>query len=83
MEHFINALPKRDKLLKVYYYIKDEAGLVQTSPYTAVRRWFVAQFPNIRKDPLYYFNSDFEVISNIEPIIKTVKEETVESKPAA
>lgn len=83
MEHFINALPKRDELLKVYYYIRDEAGLVQTSRHAAAQRWFVAQFPNIRKDPLYYFNSDFEVISNIEPIIKKLKEEIVESKPAA
>ena len=26
MEHFINALPKRDELLKVYHYIRDKAG---------------------------------------------------------
>ena len=75
MEHFINALPKRDELLKVYHYIRDKAGPAQTSPYTAVRKWFVAQFPNFRDDPLFYFTNDFKVITDITPIIKLEQEE--------
>lgn len=75
MERFIDNLPKRDELMEVYNYIRYGAGLVQTSCYAAVRRWFEAQFPNIRKNPLYYFNRDFEVIKDIEPIIKATAEE--------
>lgn len=83
MERFISSLPKRDELMEVYNYIRYGAGLVQTSCYAAVRRWFEAQFPNIRKNPLYYFNRDFEVIKDIEPIIKMEQEETAKQNNAA
>ena len=83
MERFINLLPKRDELMEVYNYIRYGAGLVQTSCYAAVRRWFEAQFPNIRKNPLYYFNRDFEIIKDIEPIIKATAEECQGYKEAA
>lgn len=82
MERFINSLPKRDKLMEVYNYIRYGAGLVQTSCYAAVRRWFEAQFPDIHKNPLCYFNQDFNVITDIEPFIKMEQEEA-ESYPAA
>lgn len=83
MERFISSLPKRDELMEVYNYIRYGAGLVQTSCYAAVRRWFEAQFPNIRKNPLYYFNRDFEVIKDIGPIIKMEQEETAKQNNAA
>lgn len=83
MERFINLLPKRDELMEVYNYIRNGAGLVQTSRYAAVRRGVEAQFPNIRKNPLYYFNRDFEVIKDIEPIIKATAEECQGYKEAA
>lgn len=76
MERFIKALPKRDELMEVYNYIRYGAGLVQTSCYAAVRRWFGAQFPNFRKNPLIYFNGSFDVLVDIEPIIKAVQEVT-------
>ncbi len=69
--------------MEVYKYIRYGAGLVQTSCYAAVRRWFEAQFPNIRKNTLYYFNQDFEVIKDIEPIIKATVEECQRYKEAA
>lgn len=74
MEGFINTLPKRDELMEVYNYIRYGAGLGQRSCYAAVRRWFEAQFPNFRNNPLFYFNQDFKVITDIEPIIKTTVE---------
>ena len=83
MEHFIKALPKRDELMKVYNYIRYGAGLVQTSSYTAVRRWFVAQFPDFRENPLSYFNQDFQIITDIEPIIRAAKEELESLKKTA
>lgn len=82
MEHFIAALPQNDELMEVYDYIRYGAGLVQTSCYAAVRRWFEAQFPDFRKNPLLYFNHDFKVISDIEPFIK-IEQEEAGSYPAA
>lgn len=73
MENFISVLPKREELMEVYNYIRYGAGLVQTSCYTAVRRWFMAQFPNFRKNPLCYYNQDFTVLVAIEPIIKAAQ----------
>ena len=85
MEHFINALPdsKSAEVMKVYEYIRYGAGLVQTNAYKIVRKWFVAQFPDFRKNPLSYFNQDFEIITNIEPIIKAAKEELERLKKSA
>ena len=77
MERFIKALPKCDELMKIYKFIKYDAGLVQTSCYTAVRRWFAVQFHDFRKNPIFYFNQDFPVITNIEPFIKEAQEESV------
>lgn len=83
MERFINSLPKRDELMEVYTYIRYGAGLVQTSCYAAVRRWFEAQFPDLRKNPLIYFNQDIKVITDIEPIIKAVQKEAQIKNDAA
>ena len=82
MERFIKALPQSDELIKVYRFIRYDAGLVQTSCYTAVRRWFAAQFPNFRKNPIFYFNQDFPVIYDIWPIIKEVQEKSVKKDEA-
>ena len=83
MERFIKTLPKRDELMEVYNYIRYGAGLVQTSSYTAVRRWFVAQFPDFRENPLSYFNQDFQIITDIERIIRAAKEELESLKKTA
>ena len=83
MERFIRSLPQSDELMKVYKFIRYDAGLVQTSCYTAVRRWFAAQFPDFRKNPIFYFNQDFPVITDIEPFIKEIQEESVEVYEAA
>lgn len=76
MERLINSLPKRDELMEVYTYIRYGAGLVQTSCYAAVRRWFEAQFPDLHRNPLYYFNGRFDVLVDIEPFIKVAQEAT-------
>ena len=78
MERFINSVPKSDELMKVYRYIRYGAGLAQTSSYTAVRRWFTAQFPDLYQNPIQYLNGKFEVLTDIVPIIKTVQEESKE-----
>lgn len=76
MENFIKFLPQHDELMEIYNYIRYGAGLVQTSCYTAVRRWFEAQFPDLHKNPLRYFNQDIKVITAIEPFIEVAKKET-------
>ena len=83
MERFIKALPKCDELMEVYNYIRYDAGLVQTSCYTAVRRWFTTQFPNFRDNSLFYLNHDFKIVTDIEPIITEIAEKAKKQKNIA
>ena len=78
MEQFIEALPNHDKLLKSFKFLKYYGGLPQTSRYPAVRRWFVAQFPDFRKNPLFYLYNNVPVIIDIAPFIQQAKEEAAE-----
>ena len=66
MEKFIKALPKSESYLREYTFVKDFASAIQTNGYTLVRKWFVAQFPEFRKNPLAYLNSQPRVISAAE-----------------
>ena len=69
MEQFMNGLPEKDKYLAEYYYLRDCASKPQRSRYTLVRKWFIAQFPLFRNNPLFYLNHATEVVS-AEEIIK-------------
>ena len=62
MERFMNALPKSEEYLKVYNFLRYDAGLVQTSVYKTVRDWFMAQFPKFRSNPLFYIKNEVKVI---------------------
>lgn len=61
MEKFMNALPEGKKFLDEYNKLKAVVVLCP-SPYAVIRRWFVAQFPKYREDPLFYVNNSVEVI---------------------
>lgn len=74
MEGFINGLPNNAEYLRAYNFLKNCGSLPLTSRYTAVRRWFVAQFPEFRKNPLFYLYNDVKVI-DIAPIIQEAQEE--------
>ena len=63
MEKFMSALPRRDEYLREYTFIKDYASAVQTNGYALVRQWFIAQFPEFRKNPLFYLNNSPELVS--------------------
>ena len=63
MEKFIKALPKSESYLREYTYVKDFASAIQTNGYTLVRKWFVAQFPEFRKNPLFYLSHSPELVS--------------------
>ena len=43
--------------------MKDFASAIQTNGYTLVRKWFVAQFPEFRKNPLFYLYNSPELVS--------------------
>jgi len=66
MMKFMSGLPDGDVYLTEFHYLKDHATKVQTNGYAVVRRWFVAQFPYFRKNPLIYLNSQPRVISGVE-----------------
>ena len=63
MEKFTKALPKSESYLREYTFVKDFASAIQTNGYTLVRKWFVAQFPEFRKNPLFYLSHSPELVS--------------------
>ena len=63
MEKFIKALPKSEGYLREYHFVKDFASAIQHNGYTLVRKWFVAQFPEFRKNPLFYLNHSPALVS--------------------
>jgi hypothetical protein len=63
MEKFIKALSKSESYLREYTFVKDFASAIQTNGYTLVRKWFVAQFPEFRKNPLFYLSHSPELVS--------------------
>ena len=77
MEGFINGLSNSEDYMKPYLFLKNCGSLPLTSRYTAVRRWFVAQFPEFRKNPIFYLYNEVKVI-DITPLIQQAKEEAAE-----
>lgn len=56
MERFISALPNSTVYQREFEFMRDYASLVQHNGYSLVREWFVRQFPEFRKNPLFYLN---------------------------
>ena len=77
MEGFINGLSNSEDYMKPYLFLKNCGSLPLTSRYTAVRRWFVAQFPEFRKNPLFYLYNEVKVIE-ATPFFQQAKEEAAE-----
>ena len=81
MEKFISALPKSESYLREYSFVKDFASAIQTNGYTLVRKWFVAQFPEFRKNPLFYLSHSPELVSVFQFLDEeTAGTETVQKK---
>lgn len=57
MERFISALPNSQEYQKEFEFMRDYASLVQHNGYSLVREWFVKQFPDFRKNPLFYLSN--------------------------
>lgn len=77
MEGFINGLSNSEDYMKPYLFLKNCGSLPLTSRYTAVRRWFVAQFPDFRKNPLFYLYNEVKVIE-ATPFFQQAKDEAAE-----
>lgn len=69
MEAFIDGLPNNEKIKEAYNFLRYCGKLPQTSRYTVVRKWFVAQFPEFRKNPLFYLYNEVKVV-DIAPFIE-------------
>lgn len=54
MEKFMSYIPGGAAYLKEYESIKNFATDLNGNGYPIVSKWFVAQFPNFRKDPMFY-----------------------------
>ena len=63
MEKFLSALPKNEGYLREYLFVKNFASAIQHNGYALVRKWFVAQFPEFRKHPLFYLYNTPELVS--------------------
>jgi len=57
MEKFISVLPQSKTYLAEYEVVKAFACAAKHNGYPIVRKWFVAQFPHFRKNPLFYLNN--------------------------
>ena len=66
MEKFISALPKNEGYLREYLFVKNFASAIQHNGYALVRKWFVAQFPEFRKKPLFYLKNTPDVVNGAE-----------------
>ena len=42
---------------KEFEFMRDYASLVQHNGYSLVREWFIKQFPDFRKNPLFYLSN--------------------------
>lgn len=54
MERFMSGLPNCEAYFAEYDFLQDYATRIQTNGYALIRRWFIAQFPHFRKNPLFY-----------------------------
>lgn len=75
MEGFMKGLPNGEDYLTPYYFLKNCGSLVHASRYKAVREWFVAQFPDFRKNPLVYVSTPAAVV-DAEPFFQEAQERT-------
>ena len=66
MERFMMGLPNGEVYKAEYLFLRKHAAEVQTNGYALIRRWFVAQFPDFRKNPMAYITNQPEVIHATE-----------------
>ena len=65
MEKFLSRIPNGAIYQKEYECVKGFATDLNGNGYPMVRKWFVEQFPNFRKNPMFYLNNSPKLISGI------------------
>lgn len=75
MERFMYGLPDCQKYFAEYFYLRTYAARIQTNGYALVRRWFIAQFPHFRKNPLFYVYNTPPLLPAVEVIAEIEAEE--------
>lgn len=75
MEQFMSALPENEGYFCEYKFLRDNATRIQHNGYALVRRWFVAQFPHFRKNPLFYVYNTPTLVPASQVIAEVVAEE--------
>ena len=68
MERFMAALPDNEVYFEQYSFLRYSASLIQTNRYALVRDWFIAQFPEFRKNPLFYLYNKPTVVEAADVI---------------
>lgn len=82
MEAFIDGLPNREEYRTAYDFLRNCGSLPLPSRYAAVRRWFTAQFPEFRKNPLFYLYNQVAVI-DFTPFIEEEISRAEEARKAS
>ncbi len=62
MEKFMSVLPQKEAYLTEYDKVMAFACAAKRNGYPIVRKWFVEQFPQFRKNPMFYLNNQPAVI---------------------
>ena len=62
MERFMAALTDKEVYFEQYSFLRYSASVIQTNRYALVRDWFIAQFPEFRKNPLFYLYNKPEIV---------------------
>ena len=76
----MSALLNSEEYFAEYDFLREYAAQIQTSGYALVRRWFVAQFPHFRKNPLFYVYNTPALVKASEIIQEAV--ETTQAEAA-
>ncbi len=63
MEKFLSYIPNGAEYQKEYDFVKDFATSMDGNGYTLVRKWFMKQFPNFLKNPMFYLTNSPNVLS--------------------
>ena len=66
METFMMGLPNGEVYMTEYLFLQNHVAKIQTNGYALIRRWFVAQFPDFRKNPMAYIDTQPDVLSGKE-----------------
>ncbi len=63
MEKFMSVLPQKEAYLTEYDKVMAFACAAKGNGYPLVRKWFVEQFPQFRKNPMFYLTHSPALVS--------------------